>query len=179
MSDRAMRLVYFLAAILMGLNILFLCWYNTELKEDLAEAQNKPPIYITEYTLIEKVIEVEKPIFVEVKEEVIIYRNLYSRDWASVEEFKGWYEAQDFRILFPSGAYTVDCDDYAVRLQREALKQGYSVSQALVLRGKYYEVKVTKGRAGHAGNLVLIDNSYYYVEPHPERFSMVWLCDRD
>ena len=113
--------------------------------------------------------------------EVITYRNIYPRDFTSVANFKEWYEAQGFLTLFPNAgeADSADCDDYSVRLQREALEQGYSISQAFALDGEYYGVKVTDETDGHAGNLVLIGHTYYWVEPQPDKFEVIKVCDRD
>lgn len=111
--------------------------------------------------------------------EVIKYRNIFPRQFESIEQFEEWYGAQEFKPLFPSGAYQVDCNDYAGRLQRVALQQGYPVSQALVLDGRYYGIRVSGERDGHTGNLVLIGNTYYYIEPEPEKFKVVELVEKD
>jgi len=31
----------------------------------------------------------------------------------------------------------------------------------------------------HMGNLVIIGNDIYYVEPQPDDFKIVWLCNKD
>jgi hypothetical protein len=125
--------------------------------------------------------EVEKTIVevVEVEKEVIRWRPYPQvfKEFDSVEQFKQWYKSQGFKTIFPSGAYKVDCDDYAVRLQREALRQGYLISIALIRNGYYYGVKV--GEGNHAGNLVLIDCVFYYVEPDPKDFEIVKVVNRD
>ena len=138
-----------------------------------------PPEII--YERVEMPVEVikEVEVLVEVPVEVVKWRNIYPRTFESVEEFKEWYLAQNFNPLLPSSAYTVDCDDYAEWLQRKALEQGYSVSIALIKNGYYYGAKVSDVKEGHAGNLVLIDGVFYYVESEPSKFSVIKVISRD
>lgn len=127
------------------------------------------------YKIVERVILEEK----EVEVEVVIYKNIRARKWESVEQFEQWYEDLDFRVLMPSTAYTVDCDDYSERLQRLALQQGYPVSEAMAKNHLYAGVWVTKINGLHAGNLVMIGNDYYWVEPQPDMFNIKQLFERD
>lgn len=58
-----------------------------------------------------------------------------------------------------------DCDDLAEAMQRDALRDGYLMSEALVDEsGMIYGVKVTN-LVSHAGNMAIADNAYWYVEP--------------
>lgn len=134
-----------------------------------------PPEII--YERVEIPVEVIKE--VEVVKETVRWRNIYDRDFGSVEQFKDWYYAQHFNPLSPSGVYKVDCDDYAQRLQITALRQGYPVSIALLKEGRYYDVNVSDIQEGHAGNLVMIDGTYYYIEPDPSKFNIVKVVSRD
>lgn len=134
-----------------------------------------PPEII--YERVEIPVEVIKE--VEVVKETVRWRNIYDRDFDSVEQFKDWYYAQHFNPLSPSGVYKVDCDDYAQRLQITALRQGYPVSIALLKEGRYYDVNVSDIKEGHAGNLVMIDGTYYYIEPDPSKFNIVKVVSRD
>lgn len=134
-----------------------------------------PPEII--YERVEIPVEVIKE--VQVVNEIVRWRNIYDRNFDSVEQFKEWYYAQHFKPLFPSGVYKVDCDDYAQRLQITALRQGYPVSVALLKEGEYYGVNVSNIENGHAGNLVMIGGTYYYVEPDPSRFNIVKVVSRD
>ncbi len=111
--------------------------------------------------------------------EVPVYRNILPRQWGSVDEFVEWWEAQEFKVLWNIDPENNDCDDYSDGLQMEALKQGYSVSQALALGGKYYGVVVVDNPTDHAGNMVLIGNTYYWVEPNPDEFKIIKIVDRD
>ena len=117
----------------------------------MAEPISKPQVIKEYITLPPKVIykQVEVPVEVikEVKiiKETVQWRNIYDRDFKTLEQFREWYYAQDFNPLFPSGTYKVDCDDYAQRLQIAALRQGYPVSIALLKEGRYYDVVVSDG----------------------------------
>lgn len=102
------------------------------------------------------------------------------KDWESVEQFESWYNSQHFTTLMPNGGdhETADCDDYAMWVAREALSGGYLVSLALVDgTGRIYETEVSKPY--HMGNLVVIGNGVYYVEPYAKDFKVVWVTDLD
>jgi len=165
-------------------------------RQEIAGLLNSEPDVVIEYVklppeIVVETIYIDKPVYeiverviIEEKEvEVIIYKYLPIRNWESVEEFEEWYYEQDFRVLLPSPAYTVDCDDYSRGLQRTAARQGYLVSEAITKNGLYCGVKVTKFGAGdggkHAGNLVMIGNDYYWVEPQPDMFNIKQLFERD
>ncbi len=111
--------------------------------------------------------------------ERVVYRDIYTRQWESVEQFKDWYYSQNFTLLMPSGANTIDCDDYATWVQDRAMRQGYPVSEALAWQHYYGGVYVTVMPGLHDGCLVLIGNIYYYFEPEIDKFKMVEICKRD
>ena len=57
------------------------------------------------------------------------------------------------------------CDDIAEAMQRDALKDGYILSKALVdYEGKVYGVKVSSV-GNHAGNLGSTEGAYWFIEP--------------
>jgi len=128
-------------------------------------------------------VEVEKPYYITVVEKELVevattvYRDIHPRSFGSVATFKEWYQDQTFVVSFSEDEE--DNTDYSVKLQQEALKEGYSVSQALAKDGKYYGIKVTGEKGGHTGNLVLIKGTYYWVEPHPAEFEVIKLVKRD
>lgn len=61
-----------------------------------------------------------------------------------------------------------DCDDYAVRLQEEALRDGYIISFEVIHSEEYNDLfkqkRIPRG-ATHAINSVIIGNEVYYIEP--------------
>lgn len=141
-----------------------------DMVEYVTEYVEKPVYYEVErivYEVVEKPIEVIKEI------ENVVYKNYPWREFDSVSAFKDWYHAQDFKPL----VFKNDCDDEALRLQRIAFAQGYYVSVALSRDGTYYGVKVTK--PNHAGNLVLIDGVFYWVEPTPKEFKVIKVVSRN
>lgn len=140
-----------------------------------------PPEIVVETIYIDKPVEriVERIIIEEKEVEVIVYQNIRARNWESVEQFEQWYEDQHFTLLMTTPIYTVDCDDYSEWVQRKAVQQGYSVSEAIAKNRLYAGVWVTKINGLHAGNLVLIGNDYYWVEPQPDMFNIKQLFERD
>lgn len=149
------------------------------------QVEIRVPVYVDRpyYQVIEKPVYIDRPVYEVVEKptvvEVIKWRNIYNKQFENVEQFTKWYKSQGFTVLLPSGAYNVDCDDYAELVQRKALEQGYAISQALTLNGKYYGIRVNEINNGHVGNIVLIDNAYYYFEPNPEKFYIKKIIDRD
>ena len=119
---------------------------------------------------------------------VIIYpalqREPIPKEWKSPDEFEIWYKAQGFTLLFPSDAYLVDCDDYAEQVRLKALKQAYSISDALTWGGMYYHKRVTDqytdAQLGHVGSLVEIQGTYYYFEPEIDNFDgLIKVTEKD
>jgi len=152
-------------------------------------------VYKVEYVdrHVQTTVYVPEPYLVEVpvpyKIEIPVYRDqiveipIEYRSWTSINQFIEWYGRQDFAILMPSGVYKVDCDDYSARLQREALKDGYAVSQILVTGTDYYRIPVRESSGSHAACMVMIQgksgDTYYYVEPNPRFFKVQYLVSRD
>ena len=68
---------------------------------------------------------------------------------------------------------------YAELVQIKAIEQGYAISQALTLNGNYYGIRVNETVGGHVGNVVLINDAYYYFEPNTEKFYIKKIIDRD
>jgi hypothetical protein len=130
----------------------------------VVEKWNEPerveyPVIIYEEKEVEKIVEVEKKIY-----------SRDSRDWESISEFMGWLENLQSRTLVYPDA---DCDDFAMNVQRAALKDGYMVSCQLVVDGMLWDRHVSDTRGGHFGNLVVIKNDVYYLEPQND--SLIWL----
>lgn len=114
----------------------------------------------------------DKEIPVEAEKEAYIYTRDW-RQWESLAQFTAWAEDKITYLL------EGDCDDYAENLQLCALEDGYAVSCQMIYNGKIQGFEVSPVKGSHMGNLVMIGNNIYYVEPVPEYFRIVWLCERD
>lgn len=112
------------------------------------------------------------------------------REFASVAELRAWCErnlaviltvGQDGTVdlLEPTPNSGSDCDDYAERLQRLAISDGYLMSVQLVQGGCLFGVEVTPEKGCHMGNLAIAGNGVYFIEPQPGMFRIVKVCDRD
>jgi len=146
----------------------------------VVEVVKVPEPYVVEKVVIE-VVTVNQTIEKEIIKEVIKYRD--RTDWRyfeSLTEFTAWVDDK-LVVLFPinGDTKTADCDDYAERLQREAYKDGYFISVQIVETGRIMGKVVSDNEGLHMGNLVMIGNGVYYVEPQPEKFRIIRICDRD
>jgi hypothetical protein len=99
------------------------------------------------------------------------------KDWQSLGELSDWVEANLTRLIVV-GTKT-DCDDYALRLQRKAYEQGYSISIQIVKDGLLGGKNVSNYTELHAGCLALVGNEFYFIEPQPEYFRIVYVCNKD
>ena len=142
-----------------------------------ATVADKPP----ETVIIEK--EVEK-----IVKEYVTSAPL--REFSSVDELRNWCEEHTAVLLVPDARGMIDlrsptphkkddCDDYAERLQRLAIADGYLMSEQLVYDGKLLGVEVTPEKSYHMGNLTTIGNDVYFIEPQPSIFRIIKVCERD
>jgi hypothetical protein len=99
-------------------------------------------------------------------------------EFSSVEELDSWCKVHIITI-FSVGNHQADCDDYAMRLQREAYKDGYFVSCQLIENGSLYGVNVSDYKNNHMGNLAIVKNNIYYIEPLPKQYKITYVCHRD
>ena len=92
------------------------------------------------------------------------------RNFHTLDELKNWLSVN----AVPAGVYLqspgveIDCDDYALELQRKALSDGFIISFEIVSEGEYdalFGKPLPTGSSLHAINLAIIDNSIYYIEP--------------
>uniref|UniRef100_A0A6M3IVD8 Uncharacterized protein n=1 Tax=viral metagenome TaxID=1070528 RepID=A0A6M3IVD8_9ZZZZ len=137
------------------------------------------PIYIDRWHEPE-IVTVNNTIIKEVIKEVEITRVINNswREFESLSEFTAWVDGK-LTYLMPSSSYTVDCDDYALRLQQEAYKDGYFLSVQLVLDGYLWGKRVTNNTEPHMGNLVVIGNEVFFIEPQPDDYRVIKICDKD
>ncbi len=70
-----------------------------------------------------------------------------------------------------------DCDDYSERIQRQALNDGYLVSMQLITKGTLLGAKVTNYVEDHMGNITIIGNWVYYIEPMDGHVALI--CPKD
>jgi len=141
---------------------------------------------VTDVVMVEKEvlreIEVVKEVvkkeieYRDIVKEVVIEKPIEQIEFSSKEELEKWLAEDDTEknIYFfvradgtevSSDEY--DCDDYALDLQKRALKDGYLMSASVV----------EKGDQLHMINLVTIGNDVYYIEPQTDE---VWFyANRD
>ncbi len=72
-----------------------------------------------------------------------------------------------------------DCDDLSEAMQRDALRDSYIMSQALVDgNGRVYGVKVVSFLfENHIGNMAMADSTYWYIEPQLGTITKITLRD--
>lgn len=135
-----------------------------------AENASAEVIFVPEYheqTMV-KEVEVSKPVYV----------NNEWREFESSARLMEWTE-EHLAYIWIVGDKVADCDDYAARLQREAFKDGYLLSLQIINGGLLNDKNVSNYTALHMGNLAMIGNDIYFIEPQPEYFRIVFVCHRD
>ena len=133
------------------------------------EAENATP------TTVEEVMVTEGVTVVVMQEIPVQFRYFDSeRELAEFLE----QDDTDSVIRFVSQAdFSYDCDDYARALRRRALEQGFLMSLQLVSDGEIFGVKVSDFAGPHMGNLSMIGNDIYYIEPSTDEFCLVTAVD--
>ena len=145
-------------------------------------------VYEPKVIVEEKIEYVEKPIkelivqveerIVEVPVEVPVEVSQKLRDFESTEELEAWLEENyiDQAVMLYASGKKFDCDDYALRLIKDADKDGYRMFLQVIyhpyrkpLTG---EVASRKG-ANHAVCSVIIGNNVYFIEPQTDEY---WLA---
>jgi len=114
---------------------------------------------------------VEKPVTVVEYIERVKKVPIELRNFSDLEELKQWLadvNTNTTTIYFEHPDITVDCDDFALVLQRKALEDGYLMSFQIIEPGKYnslFESGKMPLNTLHAINLVVIGNNAYFIEP--------------
>ena len=107
----------------------------------------------------------------EIIVEKLVEKPIEFREFVSLQKLVNWLEQDDTdsTLYFTSTvdfsastALKYDCDDFAYRLQKSALAEGYLMST---------EITVKKG-AQHMINSTSIGNNIYFIEPQTDE---VWL----
>ena len=129
-------------------------------------------MYEAEENVIEKVE--YKPVEKDILSSIETPRPL--RDFQDLEELEQWLGNIEVRDIAEGvtakevnqGIKSFDCDDYALKLQEKALREGYIMSFEIIYPSEYNNLfKQGQIPAGtiHAINLVIIGNEVYYIEP--------------
>jgi len=116
-------------------------------------------------------VEVPDLVSREIIVEKLVEKPIEMREFVSLEELVDWLEQDDTDSTLhftgtvdfsnnPGSNY--DCDDFAYRLQKNALAEGYLMST---------EIIVKKGKQ-HMINSTGIGNNIYFIEPQTDE---VWL----
>lgn len=165
-----------LLTILSMLLILAAGWYLGTLSvkpQVITETRIFPEyVKIPEYIYKTKTVEVEVEKIVEVEKPVT--RTKW-QNFESLAEYAEWSEK--LSVLWITGQ-VVDCDDYSEFVWDMAYKDGYRMSEPLVRDGTYFGVTVNKDEP-HIGGQVQIGNKYYYFEPNPLMYRLIYITDRD
>jgi len=134
------------------------------------------PVERVEYKPIEKVvvkrIETPKPL----------------RHFQNLDELEGWLGnigVLDIRfdVVDEETGQRIkkfDCEDYAIRLQEKALRDGYIISFEVIRSAEYnalFKQKRVPNGAIHAINSVLLGNEVYYIEPQTHEIVLVAYLD--
>lgn len=115
------------------------------------------------------------------KQLVEVRKKLVPKQFESYEELAGWVaewevENKPLVVEFFNKTYVLrgndelysaywDCDDISEAMQRDAIKDGYLMSVAVVGEGGYlYGVRVSEYEY-HAGNMAVAGNAFYFIEP--------------
>jgi len=92
------------------------------------------------------------------------------RNFTDREELEQWLEErnQTTSIRFQQYDAVVDCDDFAIELQKEAITDGFIISFEIIRGGEYndlFSIPLPEEQALHAINLSIIGNDVCYIEP--------------
>ena len=149
--------------------------------------ENKEPIIITRIDTHTQYIEriVPQEIIVERDVERVVVREVIMQvpreinEFKDLEELKEWAEVNSMSLVM--GLHeNWDCDDYAEGMRERAMAQGYIMSICPVYLGKVFDKQVEPVRwnvPAHMGNITMIGNDIYYIEPQTGK--VVWVLYRD
>jgi len=105
------------------------------------------------------------PVYVDrVKEvEKIVKTFVKLREFENIKELKEWLGGGPVLLI----GENIDCDDYALYLQKRGMADGYFVSFEAITWQENNRLFKDKARPGefHALNSVIIGNKFYYIEP--------------
>ncbi|GAJ18630.1 unnamed protein product, partial [marine sediment metagenome] len=110
------------------------------------------------------------------------------REFQSLEELEQWLENIGvldigFDVVDKeTGQHiqTFDCEDYALRLQEKALRDGYIISFEIIHSAEYnalFKQKRMPADTIHAINSAILGNEVYYIEPQTHEIAFVAYLD--
>jgi hypothetical protein len=151
----------------------------------------KPFDRVTESVVYKPVDRVKESIVYRPVDRVIIRNVETPRPWQyfqNITELEQWLENfGDLYIRFDVAEKETgqlidkfDCDDFALRLQEEAMRDGYIVSFQVIHSDEYnslFKQKHLPHGATHAVNSVVIGNEVYYIEPQTNEIVFVAYLD--
>jgi len=94
-------------------------------------------------------------------------------NFGDLEELTQWLEDRQnvTTFRFQSPDTIIDCDDYALELQHQALTDGYIMSFEIIEESEYnalFQTPLPPDQSLHAINLAIIGNDAYYIEPQTD-----------
>ena len=155
---------------------------------EVIERVEYEPVEKVVYEPVDKVIEriVYEPVEKVIVKRIEIPQPLrHFQDPAELEQWLGNIGVLDIRFDVvdketDQHIKRFDCDDYALRLQEKALRDGYMMSFEVVRRVEYNDLfkhKQLLDSAIHAVNSAIIGNEVYYVEPQTHEVVFVAYLD--
>ncbi len=124
---------------------------------------------VREVEVVKEVVEKEIE-YRDIVKEVTVEKPIEQREFTSKEELVEWLAEDDdtIKVYFftrtdgtEASSDEYDCDDYALELQKRALRDGYLMSTTII----------EKEGQPHMINLATIGNEIYYIEPQTDE---VW-----
>ena len=137
---------------------------------------------------VEKVV--EKEIYIPVEKTVVEHIETYKplRHFQNLDELERWLGNMwvldiRFDVVDKETGQRIkrfDCEDYAIRLQEKALRDGYIISFEVIRSVEYnalFKQKRIPSGAIHAINSVILGNEVYYIEPQTHEIVFVATLD--
>ena len=136
-------------------------------------------VYVDRPVLVERIITQEITKEIEVERIRYVYRPRELREFSDLAELEKWVMPRAMGLIFTRKAWW-DCDDFAERLQIMAITNGYLMSLSPVYLGDVWGKRVMIRDwyvPYHMGNMTMIGNDIYYIEP--QNGKVVWVINRD
>ncbi|MDP3879114.1 MAG: hypothetical protein Q8Q07_02250 [Dehalococcoidales bacterium] len=165
-------------------------WYEYKLEPEVVQVVKvvtvkvEKPVIVEHNREIVTPVYIDKPVLIEdaVSKEAPIPQRF--REFESVEELEAWLYFVDLmpvKLIASEGILSIDrldCDEWAISLQLNALEQGLLVSTQLIENGNIFGTNVGDFTDPHLGNLTIIGNEIYYIGSIPP-YDVVKVAERD